>query len=198
MLYSPLFEAQIGAWAEAQLDPARIEHVRGVVVTAAQLAERYAPGEAPRVRVAGWIHDVAKAWDAGRLLAYAEAHGLPVTPIERRDPALLHGAVGYALAAAHFDLDDATLREACALHTTGAPGMSVAAKIVFIADLAEPTRTNKNAGQLREIMLRDLDTALLLAADNVLHHLLKRQRMIDPRLLALHNDLIAAGVSYEP
>ncbi len=90
--YTPALEAQIGAWAESQLDPGRVPHVRGVVETAARLAEKHAPHEIPRVRLAGWIHDAAKNWDDARLLAYAEEHALPVTPAERAVPMLLHGA----------------------------------------------------------------------------------------------------------
>lgn len=192
--YTPALEAQVGAWAETQLDPERVQHVRGVVETAARLAEKYAPHESPRVRLAGWIHDAAKNWDDARLLAYAEERGLPVTPAERAVPMLLHGAVSYALAAERFDLDDPILREACALHTTGAPEMSIAARIMFIADLAEPTRTRKHAKKLRTIMYDDLDAALLFAVGSVIRYLVKSQRLIDPRALALHNALVAAGV----
>ena len=111
MEINPALEAQVGAWAEAQLSPERVTHVRGVVTTAARLAARYAPQETSRVRLAAWIHDVAKDWDDARLLAYAEAQHLPITPTEREVPLLLHGAVSYALAAERFDLDDPLLRD---------------------------------------------------------------------------------------
>lgn len=194
--YTPDLEARIGQWAEGQVPPERVAHVRGVVITASRLAERYAPGEGPRVRLAGWIHDVAKAWTDGQLTAYADAHDLPVTPTERQFPMLLHGAVGYHIANSHFGLDDDKLREACALHTTGAPGMSIAAKIVFLADLAEPTRKFKRIRRLRAALDHDLDTALLLALDIVLRRLIKKGRPIDPRGVELRNRLLWAGVSY--
>lgn len=197
MNINPVLEAQVGAWAEAQLEPKRIPHVRGVVTTAAQLAERYAPQEVTRVRLAGWIHDVAKGWSDAQLLDYAEAHDLPITPVERAAPMLLHGAVGYALAAERFDLDDPLLREACALHTTGAPGMSLPAKIIFVADLSEPTRKKKRARKLRREMQHSLDSAVLLAVGSVLRYLVKKQRVIDPRAVALHNALLQAGVQVE-
>ena len=38
------------------IDGKRWKHVCGVVEMAAALAERYAPGEMMRVRLAGWIH----------------------------------------------------------------------------------------------------------------------------------------------
>lgn len=197
MEYTPELEAHIGQWAEGQMPRDRIAHVRGVVITASRLADRYAPGEARRVRLAGWIHDVAKAWDDAELLAYAVAHDLPITAAERAVPMLLHGAVGYALAKTHFGFDDDALREACVLHTTGAPDMCMAAKLVFLADLCEPTRKFKRIKRLRATLDHNLNSALLLAADITLQYLIKNGRLIDPRSVALHNALIAAGVSYK-
>jgi predicted HD superfamily hydrolase involved in NAD metabolism len=195
-MVTPELEAQVRAWAEARIDPARQVHVRGVVETAARLAARYAPDEIPRVRLAGWIHDAAKNWNDSALLAYAESHHLPISETERAVPMLLHGAVAYALAADQFGLDDPLLREACALHTTGAPGMSAAAKIVLLADLIEPTRPDHRVGDVRRAVEQDLDGGLLCGVDNVLRHLIRRQRIIDPRAVDLRNELIAAGVRY--
>jgi predicted HD superfamily hydrolase involved in NAD metabolism len=195
-MYTPELEAQVSAWVKTRLDPERLEHVRGVVETAAQLAARYAPDQIKRVRLAGWIHDVAKSWDDAALLAYAVSHDLPVRPADRMVPLLLHGAVGYALAAAQFGLDDPQLRSACALHTTGAPDMTAADKIVFVADLIEPTRPDRRVGGVRRAAENDLDGAVLCAVDTVIKHLIRQQRFIDPRAFGLRNQLVAAGVRY--
>lgn len=197
MEYTPELEAHIGQWAEGHVPPERITHVHGVVITASRLADRYAPGEARRVRLAGWIHDVAKDWDDARLLAFAEAHDLPINDAKRAVPMLLHGAVAYELAAQNFGLNDDALREACALHTTGGPGMCMAAKIVFLADLCEPTRKFKRIKRLRATLDHNLDAALLLAADITLRYLIKNRRLIDPRSIALRNELLLAGVTYK-
>lgn len=189
-------EPDVREWAISLLDPARLAHVRGVVETATALAERYAPEERVRVRLAGWIHDVAKGWDDAALLAYAAAHDLPVTPAERQVPMLLHGAVGYDLARARFGLRDDSLRHACALHTTGAPGMDAAAMIVYLADLIEPTRGYEGVKALRREAVRGLEPAVLRAADTLIKHLIRHQRLIDPRGLALRNALLAQGVRY--
>jgi predicted HD superfamily hydrolase involved in NAD metabolism len=196
-MYTAEFEAQVSAWATARLGAARLAHVRGVVETAARLAERYAPDQVMRVRLAGWLHDVAKYWDDATLLRYAESHDLPISAAERAVPMLLHGAVGYALAAEQFGLDDPQLRSACALHTTGAPDMTTADKIVFLADLIEPTRPDSRVGTVRRLVERDLDAAVLCAVDTVFRHLIRRQRLIDERAFALRNQLITSGVRYE-
>jgi HD superfamily phosphohydrolase YqeK len=85
---------------------------------------------------------------------------------------------------------------ACALHTTGAPDMSTLDKIIFLADLIEPARDFPKVNKLRRDAKQDLDVALLRAADHTLKYLLKQQRLVDGRLLELHNQLIQHGVRY--
>ncbi len=46
-------------------------------------------------------------------------------------------------------------------------------------------------------MFDDLDAALLMTVDSVIRYLIKRQRLVDPRAFDLHNDLVAAGVTYQ-
>ena len=197
MMYPPDLETRIRDWAKARVDAKRWDHVCGVVEMAAALAERHAPDEIGRVRVAGWIHDAAKNWDDSALLAYAEAHDLPVAPLDRDIPMLLHGLVGYALAAEAFDLDDARLCRACAGHTTGVPDMTAAEKILFVADYAEAGRPTRRAAPIRHAAKHDLDEAVLRIADNVITYLISKHRLVDPRTVDLRNELIRAGVRYE-
>jgi predicted HD superfamily hydrolase involved in NAD metabolism len=197
MDYTPDFEAQIRAWARRHIDAERWDHVCGVVEMATSLAERYAPDERARVRLAGWIHDAAKNWDDSALLTFAEVHVLPITALDREIPMLLHGLVGYALAAVEFGLDDDQLCGACAGHTTGFPNMTAPEKIVFVADYAEPGRPARRADPIRRAAVVDLDTAVLRITDNVITYLLSKHRLIDPRTVDLRNELIRAGVRYE-
>lgn len=194
---SPDHEAAVRAWAERQIPPDRLAHVHGVVETVTRLAECFAPACVAQARLAAWIHDVAKGWDDDALLRYAEAHALPITHTERAVPMLLHGAVGYALAAEQLGLADPAVESACRLHTTGAPGMSTLDKIVYVGDLIEPTRAFRGLKALRREAERDLDAATLRATDLLLKYLVRNGRIIDPRAVALHNQLIAAGVCYE-
>jgi predicted HD superfamily hydrolase involved in NAD metabolism len=196
-VYTADFEAQVEAWARAQINNKRGAHVEGVVEMVDALALRYAPDDVMRARLAGWIHDAAKHWTDADLLAYAETHGLLIREEERAVPMLLHGAVGYALAAAQFGIDDPALASACSKHTTGDPDMSTLDKIVFLGDMIElRTRDFPGIDSLREDALRDLDAALLRALDMTLLRLIERGKQIDPRPLLLRNRLLAAGVRY--
>lgn len=189
------FEKRLRAWAEERITADRLPHVRGVVATASELARRYAPDEELRVRAASWLHDVAKHWAPDDLLAYAHSHALPVTPTERQSPALLHGAVGYHLAADAFGLADVALHQACALHTTGGPGMLPAAKILFVADMTEPGRNWAEADALRAAAAHDLDSGVLAVVRYTIARLMRKGRLIDPRAVALYNELTSAGIT---
>ena len=193
-MYTPAFEAEVQRWAETLIPAARLAHVRGVVQTADNLAARYAPEERPRARLAGWMHDAAKHWDDNTLLDYAESHDLPITPGDRAVPMLLHGVVGYALAAARFGLDDAALMNACTNHTTGAPDMPPVAQIVLLADLIEPGRSFAGVEAVRAAAQRSLPEGVFCAVRHTLRHLLERQRYVDPRGVLLYNQLLQAGL----
>lgn len=188
--YTPELEAKIKHWAEHRIPAKRLSHVRGVVETVNQLAQRYAPEHVRLVRLAGWLHDSAKALSDDELLAQAEAFQLPISETERTVPMLLHGAVGYALANAVFDLNDPRLASACNLHTTGAPGMSVTDKIVMLGDAIEPTRKYPGVDELRTLAEESLDRAVLQLANNTIGHLESRGRTIDPRVIDLRDELI--------
>jgi len=196
--YTPEFEAKVQAWAESRLKPKRIPHVRGVVETADWMAHQYAPEERMRVRLAAWIHDAAKHLSDDELLEIAEANHLHITESERLVPMLLHGAVGYVVAAKEFGLNDPKIQSACAFHTTGDPNMTAADKIIYVADLIEPTRDFPGVEELRAEAKRDLDAVTLLATDFTLRHLINRGQYIDPRPVFLHNRLVQAGVKYTP
>ena len=195
-LYTPEFEAAVQAWAEQRIKPKRLTHVRGVVAMVDHLARRYAPDEVMCVRLAGWIHDAAKHLPDEELLRLAEMRHLPITESERYVPMLLHGAIGYALAAEAFGLDDPRLQTACAYHTTGAPGMNAADKIVFLGDMIEPTRDFLGVEAIRAQAERDLDAAVLMAVDYTLRYILDWRRYMDPRAVLLRNELLVAGVNY--
>jgi predicted HD superfamily hydrolase involved in NAD metabolism len=196
-LYTSEFEAKVRAWAKTLVKPKRWEHVCGVVETSERLAKRYAPESVAQVRLAAWCHDLARNWEKEELLDYAEKHGLAIRAIERETPMLLHGIVGYQLAAEQFRLDDPVIGSACQFHTTGAPNMSVTDKVVFLADFIEPSRDYPNVNDIRAEAEISLDSAVLLAIDLTLSRLIANRKVIDVQQVELRNQLIEAGVKYK-
>lgn len=188
--YTPEFEAEVQAWATARIPTERIPHVEGVVATVDQLAQQYAPDAINMVRLAGWLHDSAKALSDEELLQLAADYELPITPMERIVPMLLHGAVGYAVANAEFAFNNPRLESACVYHTTGAPDMTITDKIVMVGDAIEPTRKYRGVRELRLLAEEVLDEAVLQLANQTIERLTSRNRAVDPRVIELRAVLL--------
>ncbi|MBN1965274.1 MAG: bis(5'-nucleosyl)-tetraphosphatase (symmetrical) YqeK [Anaerolineae bacterium] len=189
-----ILEARARAWAQARMSAKRFHHSQGVVETVTQLARQHHLEPVNALRLAGWIHDAAKELSDTGLLEHAERFGLPIRPVERQAPLLLHGAVAAELAREELGLHDPVTLSAVTYHITGHPEMSTADKAFYLADLIEPGRDFKEVAQLRRLAAEDLDWALLFGITGQLRHLLKRAAAIDPRVLELRNRLIADGV----
>lgn len=195
--YTPELENQVIQWLQERISSKLVAHVQRVADTATILAQRFAPDAVGLVRMAGLIHDTAKPFLDSELLQIAKDNHYPIREIEYQVPMLLHGAVGYMLTNRVFSFNDPHLQSACTYHTTGAPEMNTTDKIVFLADLIEPARDFPKVNKIRRTAERDLDAALLRATTYTLKYLIKEKRLVDVRLLELHNRLISNGVSYK-
>lgn len=191
-------EIQAREWAQARLSPHRFLHTEGVVDTVIRLGTHYQIAALPALRLAGWIHDAAKELPPEELLAQAEAAGCAIRPVERACPDLLHGEVALILARRELGIDDPVVASAVRYHTTGAPGMSQADRLFYVADLVEPSRSYAWIMQARQLAYEDIDVALLFALTYQLRRLLKQGQTVDPRGVELRNELLAAGVRFVP
>lgn len=191
-------EAQAREWAQARLSPYRFLHTEGTVETIIRLGSHYQIAALPALRVAGWIHDAAKELPPDELLALAESLGCEIRPVERACPDLLHGEVALALARRDLGLDDPVITSAVRYHTTGAPGMSRADRVFYLADLIEPSRSYAWIMQARELAYQDIDMALLFVLTYQFRRLLKQGAVIDPRGIELRNELLLASVEFVP
>ncbi|MBC5824218.1 MAG: bis(5'-nucleosyl)-tetraphosphatase (symmetrical) YqeK [Candidatus Eremiobacteraeota bacterium] len=172
-----------------QLPRTRYRHVLGVARTAEKLAARY--GASPlKARLAGMLHDIARAWRPEELFAYATAHGLAVSAAERTSPVLLHARVGADIARRRFGVDDPELLGAMERHTLAVPEMTTLEKVVYLADSLEPSRTFGGRDELAAACERSLDEGLLACVKGSLDHLMLRNIAFAPETVALYNELV--------
>jgi predicted HD superfamily hydrolase involved in NAD metabolism len=137
----------------------RYAHVVRVARLADRLAQRH--GEDPaRARLAGLLHDLARLYDAERLLAECAARSMPVDAFERRHPIVLHARLGAELARERFGVTDEGVLEAIRTHTVAAPGLSRLATIVYLADGLEPGRRFVEREAFEALAFRDLGAAM--------------------------------------
>lgn len=178
---------QVLSWLNDQVPPKRLNHCLRVEATAIDLATRH--GVDPETAAqAGLMHDLAKCYKPHRLLAMATAAGLPIDPVDRQHPHLLHADVSAVVAAETFAVSDAPILAAIANHTLGRPYMDALSAVVFLADSLEPGRGNTpELAHLRQLSHTDLPRALLHTCHHTFTQLMAQQRPIHPRALATRN-----------
>ena len=167
----------------------RYRHCLGVARSAEKLASRYGES-ALKARVAGVVHDVARAWTDADLLAYAAKHGVAVSDAERAYPILLHATIGADIAQREFGIDDPEILGAIRQHTIAIPGMTRLEMIVYEADTFEPGRTYQGRARLEAIAQNSLDAGLLACVESSLEHLKARRIPPAPETLALYDELV--------
>lgn len=176
----------------------RHAHSLNVAEAAATLARRFAPELEEAARIAGIVHDNAKKMEDGELISQAARFDIPLSPVERAMPSLLHGKVGAALLPERFGLDDPEVAQAVADHVTGRPGMGLLSQILFVADQAAADREFAGVEQLRRVMLEDLAQAVFLVARNKVAGVVERGWLVEEATMALYNEMVMAGVKLEP
>jgi len=147
---------------------------------AVELAERFGV-DVKAAELAGLLHDYARDEDSAGLLAAAERLGVPVIPIEQEHPGLLHARVGAAMVRRDLPgLGEAVL-SAIEVHTVGGMPMSDLDKVVYLADMIEPSRDFPGVEDLRTACdTETLDECFRLAYGRTLRHLKERGRPAHP------------------
>lgn len=173
--------------AYARLKPTRIPHVQGVEEEAAALALRWGENEAD-ARTAAILHDITKQESLENQLILCEKYGILPDELERTSPALLHAKTGAAVAKAEFGVSS-RVEEAIRWHTTGRAGMNVLEKIIYLADMIEPTRRFPGVEELRRLARVDLDEALLTAFSRSMTYIGSTGAPLHPNTRAAYLDL---------
>lgn len=177
-----------------RLKKSRYAHSLGTADTAAFLARRFGEDEA-RARLAGLLHDCARALPDGAMRAEADARNIEYGEVERSMPLLLHAPLGAALAREEYGVADAAVLRAIARHTVGGAGMTPLDKIVYFADMIEPTRREyPGLAELRRLSREaSLDEMTLAGLTRSIAFVLEKGQMIHPGTVRARNELLVRG-----
>jgi len=177
-------------WMTHQVPESRIAHVLRVEEMAIALAQRHQLDQ-EKAAIAGLLHDLAKYFKPSQLLSLAEAEGLPLDPVDRANPHLLHADVSAIVARDEFGIRDPDILAAIADHTLGRPEMRPLSCVVFLADSLEPGRGDREELQtLRQMSQQNLTRAIWMTCDYTIHYLLTTSRLIHPRALETRNSFL--------
>ncbi len=168
------------------------QHSERTAAMAVELAGRFGVN-VESAELAGLLHDYARDEERAGLVDLAESLGVPVMPIERDHPNLLHARVGAAMVRRDLPgLGEAVL-SAIEVHTVGAMPMSDLDKVVYLADMIEPSREFPGVDALRSACeTESLDECFRLAYGRTLRHLKEEGRPVHPI-----SDVVAAMIERE-
>ena len=166
----------------------RLPHIRGTEQTAVELAHRWG-ADPEKMRRAAILHDCTKYAAQEEHLAICEKYSIELDDLERSAEKLLHAKSGAALAKYVFGQDD-EIFTAILYHTTGRGDMTLAEKILYLADYMEPCRDFAGVEEMRRLAEIDLDQAVLMGVRMSIQEMLDRNRIVHHNTLEAEASLL--------
>ena len=153
-LYFPEPLPAIIARLRTALGEKRFLHSAGTAMLAARLSEAWG-ADPQKARLAAYLHDCAKKLDEREMRELSDD--------ETGIAAVQHAFAGAALARRAYGVQDEEVLGAIYRHCTGEAGMGLLDKIIYLADIAEPTRAYPGVEDVRKSLLDGPDAAMLFA-----------------------------------
>ena len=147
----------------------RYFHTLEVEKMAIRLGEIYAPEEIPMLRAAALLHDVTKERTAEEHIAICEESGLAVSEGERRSPKMFHAKTAALVIPKKYpEFATDGIISAVRYHTTGRADMTLAEKIIYLADYIDMSRKFEDCVYLRNYFF-DFDFENTSMDEKIIH-----------------------------
>ena len=151
MIITEQMLSELRADVAGRMSEKRFAHTYEVEQMIVRLGELYLPEQIPMLRAAALLHDLTKELSIEEQVAILRAHGKSVTEFDRHAPKTLHARTAALLIPEQFPaFADPELLFCVRFHTTGRTGMSLAAKLLYLADYIDMSRTFSDCVTLRE------------------------------------------------
>lgn len=151
----------------------RYPHIYGTYKKALELSKRYNLDDY-KVAIAAILHDYAKNEPHDILVKYIDESLL------KYDSAIYHGEVGSILLQKELGINDQDIILAVKYHVTGHPNMNDIAKVVYIADFIEETRSHDSVDFCRFTSKVSLDVGVLSVSESIYNYLKDKKFLIHP------------------
>ncbi len=178
-------------YVKANLKDTRFIHTLGVVSVSKKLAKLNGVSE-EKAELAALCHDIAKNLGMEELKEIIAEHNIELTDDEKKAPEIWHSIVGPIIAKKALNIDDEEVLSAIRWHTTGKENMTKLEKIIYIADMIEPSRNYEGIDKLREESVKNLDNGMLLGLTSTMSFLLAKGKSIDLNTVKARNYLISS------
>ena len=140
------------------MTPKRLHHCKCVAEAAEALAVRYG-ADSVKARLAGLLHDCAKAMPFEAQEALCARYGKPLGAQALAAPGACHAFAGEAFLALECGVTDPEILSAVRWHTLGRADMGLLEEVVFVADLISEDRHYPDAEHVRMLAKQDLHAA---------------------------------------
>jgi predicted HD superfamily hydrolase involved in NAD metabolism len=180
---------KIEEWIKKRLSEERYIHSHKVSLVAEKIAGHYSVST-EKAKFLGLVHDCAKDYTYNELGDLIGKYNINLSDVEKDIPALWHGYVAAAIIKESFFINDEEMLDAIRYHSTAYRGFGILGKIIYIADKIEPDREIKKVEEIRELVWKDIDSALLVLLNQEIKSLIDRNLLIHPETLFARNKAI--------
>ncbi len=179
---------RVSAAAQAAVKKERWEHSLRVATTAELMCEMF--GVSPeKGYLAGIAHDMCKDLDDKELLDLASKDQQPISEVERKKPALLHGRAAAMMLLRDFGVDDPDIIQAVSRHTMGGASLCPLAKIIYAADKIEPGRPQSTQEYRDGLFSKSLDALTLAVLEENMRYLESKGKKVADVSRRFHESL---------
>ena len=193
---------------KGRMSEKRFYHTDEVEKMAARLAELYCPDKQDVLRAAALLHDVTKEYGNEEHFEVFEKHGIELTKEDVLAPKTHHAKSAAALISEEYPEFATDEVVSCVRwHTTGRENMTLAEKLIYLADYIDMSRKFEDCVRLREFFfsaepekmnmderLRHLDKTLVLSFDMTIAGLIESGSVISADTFRARNSLIANNI----
>ena len=152
------------------LDLGRFLHSRNTALLAWDLCCRFGL-DPQKGYLAGIAHDMCKDVGADKLMRLSRKDGGNISKLEQKKPGLLHARAAAVLIQKKYGVNDKDIIEAIRYHTTGTWDMGPLAKIIYIADKLEVSRSGADILLKKMVVNEDLETLFNVVLSNTVSFL---------------------------
>ena len=137
-------------------------HTAGVITTAIDLAKKLNV-DVKKAELSALLHDVAKYEDINNYKGAEIKSDLPSD--------IVHQYLGEYIARTKLNVNDSDVLLAIKYHTTGRANMTMLEKVIYIADLIEPSRKFQGVEKLREEINKDFNVGFKVCLEEIIEFL---------------------------
>ena len=141
--------------------------------------------------VAALLHDWGKIFnfDTLREIALENISNINSTEGDLEINSILHGFAGAFIVRKEFGIEDERILNSIKYHTVGYCNMSIADKIIYIADKIEERRNYSGVSYLRELSLKNINLCLLEVYKNNIIYIIKNYKKIYSETFKIWNNI---------